>query len=57
MDNIQQLLQKPVSVVNIGLELFYQDLQARKVPSVHVAWQPPRAINPKLQSILKKIRS
>lgn len=57
MEKIQSLLQNPVAVINVGLELFYQDLQARKIPSIHLDWQPSHIMNPKIQNILKKIRS
>ena len=34
-------LDVPLRVVNIGLELFAQDLDAAGVPVVHVDWRPP----------------
>jgi FdrA protein len=35
------VLEQPLSVVNIGLELFAQDLAARGVVVVQVDWRPP----------------
>ncbi len=55
MDKIQSLFHGPVAVINLGLGLFYQNLQERNVPSIDVAWQPP-TVSPKLQEILNKIR-
>jgi hypothetical protein len=34
-------LEVPLRVVNIGLELFADDLEAAGVPVVHVDWRPP----------------
>jgi hypothetical protein len=34
-------LEIPLQVVNIGLELFAQDLHAAGVTVVHVDWRPP----------------
>jgi hypothetical protein len=36
-------LPRPDCVVNVGLELFAQELERLAVPVVHVAWQPPAA--------------
>ncbi len=56
-NGIQKLLQNPVAVVNIGLELFYQDFQNRKVPSIQLDWQPGKVLDKRLQEILRKIKS
>ena len=34
-------LDQPLQVINIGLELFAQALEAEGVAVVHVDWQPP----------------
>ncbi len=34
-------LDRPLSVINIGLEVFARDLAAQDVPVVHVDWRPP----------------
>lgn len=33
----------PLSVVNIGLELFGATLEQQNIPTVHVNWVPPAA--------------
>jgi hypothetical protein len=38
-----RLLTAPVRVVNLGLELFAQELEGLGVPVIHVAWRPPAA--------------
>jgi FdrA protein len=35
------LLTEPLRVINIGLEVFAQDLEAAGVSVVHVDWRPP----------------
>ena len=34
-------LDRPLRVINIGLELFAHDLEAAGVPVVHVDWRSP----------------
>lgn len=36
-----QRIEEPISVINVGLEKFYNDLLSQDVPSVHVDWRPP----------------
>jgi hypothetical protein len=40
---IQQLFQSPLRVVNVGLDLFADALQAQDVETVQVEWRPPMA--------------
>ena len=35
------LLNQPLRVINLGLELFAQELDAAGVEVVHVDWRPP----------------
>ncbi len=51
------LLQKPVKVINVGLESFASDLAAKDVAVVHVQWSPPASGNPKLADLLSKLGS
>lgn len=37
------LWNKPLSVINIGLELFGQTLETQETPVVYVDWVPPAA--------------
>jgi FdrA protein len=50
------LLVAPPRVVNIGLELFAQDLKAVGAQVVHVQWSPPAGGNPRLAGLLDKLR-
>jgi len=34
-------LERPLSVINVGLEVFAQDLAIQDVPVIHVDWRPP----------------
>ncbi len=49
------LLKKPVKVINIGLEAFAKELAGQAVPVVHVQWQPPTGGDPKLADLLSKL--
>ena len=57
MESIKKLVENPVKVVNIGLEMFYHDLKNRNVPVVHIDWKPSAGGKKNLQDILKKIKS
>jgi len=35
------VLGRPLAVINLGLEIFASDLEAAGVPVVHVDWRPP----------------
>lgn len=45
----------PLRVVNIGLELFAEELRAEGVEVVHVDWQPPAGGNPRLAGLLERL--
>lgn len=36
-----QLFQEELNVINIGIEMFRDDLQAQQVPVTHLSWTPP----------------
>ena len=38
---VTSLLGQPLSVVNIGLKLFAEELERSDVAVVHVEWRPP----------------
>ncbi|MDH3596264.1 MAG: hypothetical protein OEU09_07290 [Rhodospirillales bacterium] len=42
----------PLSVINIGLEVFAEDLSAEGVEVIHVDWRPPTGGDPRLIAIL-----
>jgi hypothetical protein len=49
------LLTTPVSVINVGLQSFADDLAGQGVPVVHVQWQPPAGGDPVLADLLAKL--
>ena len=51
------LLDKPVTVVNIGLEGFTQELNQQGIDAVQVDWAPPAGGDPKLADLLSKLGS
>lgn len=40
-DPIQQLLNNPPVVINLGLKKFTESLEQQKVEVLHVDWSPP----------------
>ncbi|MCB1969038.1 MAG: hypothetical protein H6851_08260 [Geminicoccaceae bacterium] len=49
------LLDRPVEVVNIGLELFADELRAAGIPVTHVEWTPPAGGDPQLAALLARL--
>ena len=39
--SLETLVGQPLRVINIGLEVFAQELEAEGVSVVHVDWRPP----------------
>jgi hypothetical protein len=39
--SLEHLLREPLQVINIGLEVFAESLEAQDVPVVQVDWRPP----------------
>jgi FdrA protein len=39
--SLEALLGQPLRVINIGLEVFAQELEADGVTVIHVDWRPP----------------
>lgn len=54
-DGVRRLLEGKVSVVNIGLEGFADDLIAAKVEAVNLDWTPPAGGDPKMAALLAKL--
>ncbi|MDA7948206.1 MAG: hypothetical protein MPJ78_12110 [Hyphomicrobiaceae bacterium] len=52
---IKSLLEKPVKVVNVGLEGFSRELEQQGVRVVQVDWVPPAGGDPKLADLLSKL--
>ena len=49
------LIEGPLRVVNVGLELFAGELRAEGVEVVHVDWRPPAGGNPRLAGLLERL--
>ncbi|MBI3998561.1 MAG: acyl-CoA synthetase FdrA [Armatimonadetes bacterium] len=54
---IGALLRKAPAVINIGLELFAESLQAQAVPVVSLDWQPPAGGKQHLLDLLDKLEA
>jgi FdrA protein len=50
------LLAAPPRVINVGLELFAQNLASQGAKVVHVQWSPPAGGNARLASLLAKLQ-
>ena len=51
------LLDRPVRVINIGLERFAEDLAAHGATVQHVQWVPPAGGDARLADLLSKLGS
>lgn len=49
------LLTNPVSVANIGLEGFADELKKAGIPVVNLDWTPPAGGDPKMAALLAKL--
>ncbi len=49
-------LEKPFAAINVGIETFYQSMEAQGVPVVWVDWRPPAGGNERLMSILERMK-
>lgn len=54
-ENILKLFTSELKVINIGLELFRDALQAQGVDVVQVSWQMPIKLEKEYEDILSKI--
>ena len=55
--DINDLLNKPLHVINIGLEGFSQELAGQNIQVTQVEWVPPAGGDPKLSRLLSKLGS
>lgn len=53
---VNELFNKKLSVVNIGLESFYDDLKEQGHEAIHVDWRPVAGGNKKMASLLSKLK-
>ena len=49
------LIEGPLRVVNLGLELFAEELRAEGVEVIHVDWRPPAGGDPRLAGLLERL--
>lgn len=54
-DPIQDLLDGPVAVINIGLAQFARTLQGQGIDAVQVDWSPPAGGNRRMIDLLDKL--
>ena len=54
---INDLLEEPLKVINIGLEGFAEELKQQGLETVQVDWTPPAGGDPKLADLLSKLGS
>jgi FdrA protein len=52
--SVEGLLGRPLAVINVGLEVFAEELAADGVPVVHLDWRPP-AGGPRVAAILARL--
>lgn len=55
MTDERRLFEEPLRVINIGLELFAQDLEAAGVEVIQVDWRPPAGGNPRMAGLLAQL--
>ena len=55
IEKILKLFNSDLKVINIGLEIFKNDLEAQKVSVVQVSWQPYPKLETEYEDILSKI--
>jgi len=55
VDKILKLFSSDLKVVNIGLEIFKDELELQNVPVVQVTWQPYPKLENEYEDILSKI--
>jgi len=54
-EKILKLFKSELKVINVGLEIFYNDLRRQKVESIQVAWQLPPKLGKKLDRALREL--
>lgn len=55
MNKINELFNSKLHTVNLGMDLFHEDLEAQNVFSAQLKWNPPAGGNPQLISALGKV--
>jgi hypothetical protein len=55
MEKVDELLTKPLVVINLGLSGFTDSLEAQEVEVIQVDWVPPAGGDSELMDILDKL--
>jgi hypothetical protein len=55
VDKINELFQGKLRVINMGLEVFSENLKSRGVETLQMNWRPPAGGSEKLASLLKRL--
>lgn len=51
-NKVEQLIQEPLVVINLGLPGFAQSLEDQEVEVLHIDWAPPAGGDPEMIDIL-----
>jgi hypothetical protein len=52
---VDELLQKPLVIINVGLKKFTENLEVQKVEVVHVDWIPPAGGDKAMADLLDQL--
>ena len=55
--SVNELFEKDLKVINIGLKSFYNDLKTQNIQAVHVNWKPRAGGNKKMANLLDRLKS
>lgn len=55
MSKLNELFNKKLNVINVGIESFKDDLQTQNVEVTHLVWTPPGRGNPELIAALERL--
>jgi hypothetical protein len=56
MTKVEEFLNQKPRVINVGIEIFYEELKRLGVETIHVDWRPPGMGDESLLKILDEIR-
>jgi hypothetical protein len=56
MSKKENLFSKKLKVINIGIEMFSDDLKTQEVDVLHVDWEPPAGGDLDLLKLLDKLK-
>lgn len=56
MTKVNELFNKELKIINMGLDSFYTDLKQQNIKAIHIDWKPVAGGNKKLSSLLSKLK-